>query len=77
VQKMLLLAGPGRGFHCGGTFPMQSKPDRLQSDTLGRPAGFRRLHVVDATTFPSVPAAPITYTVMANAHRIASAHHEL
>ncbi len=77
VQKMLLLAKPGRGFHCGGTFPMQARPERLQTDILGRPVGFRRLHVVDATTFPSVPAAPITYTVMANAHRIASAHHQL
>jgi choline dehydrogenase-like flavoprotein len=76
VPQMLMLAGPGRGFHCGGTFPMQAVPGRLQTDVVGRPSGFRRLHVVDASTFPSVPAAPITYTVMANAHRIASAHGE-
>jgi choline dehydrogenase-like flavoprotein len=76
VQKMLLQAGPGRGFHCGGTFPMRTTPDRLETDILGRPTGFRRLHVVDATTFPSIPAAPITYTVMANAHRIACGQHD-
>jgi choline dehydrogenase-like flavoprotein len=77
VPQLLLLAGPGRGFHCGGTFPMSASPERLQTDSFGRPSGWRRVHVVDATTFPSIPAAPITYTVMANAHRIASANGEL
>jgi len=76
VPQLLLFAGPGRGFHSGGTFPMKAAPDRLQTDIYGRPTGFRRVHVADATVFPSVPAAPITYTVMANAHRIASAHGE-
>ena len=74
VPQMLLLAGPGRGFHCGGTFPMRTAPGRLETDSLGRPAGWRHVHVADATIFPSIPAAPITYTVMANAHRIATAH---
>jgi choline dehydrogenase-like flavoprotein len=29
-----------------------------------------RVHVVDASVLPSVPATTITYTIMANAHRI-------
>ena len=37
---------------------------------LGRPAGFKRVYVVDSTVFPSIPATTITFTVMANAHRI-------
>ena len=61
---------PGRGFHSGGTFPMTSKPSGLESDILGRPAGFRRIHAVDSTVFSSIPATTITLSAMANAHRI-------
>lgn len=44
-----------------------------QTDTLGRPAGAGRIHVVDSSCFPSVPGGAITLTAMANAHRIATA----
>ena len=47
-------------------------PPSGETDTLGRPSGARRIHVVDATCFPSVPGGAITLTAMANAHRIAS-----
>jgi choline dehydrogenase-like flavoprotein len=43
-----------------------------QSDRLGRPAGLARLHVVDASSLPAIPATTITLSVMANAHRIAA-----
>ena len=62
----------GRDYHTGGSFPMRAQPARFESDRWGRPAGFERVHVVDATVFPSIPAGPITFTVMANAQRIAS-----
>src|SRR5581483_4851695 len=45
---------PGRGFHSGGTFPMKSNPTGFESDILGRPAGFRRIHAVDSTVFSSI-----------------------
>jgi len=61
---------PGRGFHTGGTFPMRTRPRRLETDTAGRPHGFSRLHVVDASVFPTLPATTITLSVMANAHRV-------
>jgi choline dehydrogenase-like flavoprotein len=61
---------PGRGFHSGGTFPMAERPKDFQSDTAGRPNGFSRVHVVDASVFPSIPAPNLTFTVMANARRI-------
>lgn len=70
---VLQVAAPGRGFHCGGTFPMRESPGPFESDRLGRPHGFERVHVVDASVFPSMPATTITLSVMANAHRIASA----
>lgn len=64
---------PGRGNHVGGTFPMRHLPDELECDTLGRPGGLSRVHIVDASVLPSIPATTITIGVMANAHRIAKA----
>jgi choline dehydrogenase-like flavoprotein len=72
VPPMLQIARPGRGFHCGGTFPMRAQPANFESDCLGRPLGWNRVHVVDASVFPTVPATTITFSVMANAHRIGS-----
>ncbi len=66
------LGPPGSSFHCGGTFPMSRDPVGLQTDVLGRPAGLERVHLVDASVLPSIPATTITFSVMANAHRIAS-----
>jgi choline dehydrogenase-like flavoprotein len=64
------FAEPGRSFHSGGTFPMRQQPTTFETDVWGRPAGWRRVHAVDASVMPSVPATTITFTVMANAHRI-------
>jgi choline dehydrogenase-like flavoprotein len=70
----LLQAGaPGKGNHVGGSLPMSRHPDELQTDVLGRPRGWSRVHVVDASVLPSIPATTITLSVMANAHRIATA----
>lgn len=66
------LGAVGSSFHCGGSFPMRSKPTGLEADVLGRPAGLSRVHLVDASVFPTIPATTITFSVMANAHRIAS-----
>jgi choline dehydrogenase-like flavoprotein len=72
ASPMLHLTQPGQGFHSGGTFPMRKKPGEFESDLLGRPRGWSRVHAVDASVLPSVPATTITFPVMANAHRIGS-----
>jgi choline dehydrogenase-like flavoprotein len=66
----------GKGFHVGGSLPMRDRPGDLETDVLGRPRGFRRVHVVDASVFSSIPATTITLSVMANAQRIAALHDE-
>lgn len=66
------LGSTGSSFHCGGTFPMRDRPVGLETDVLGRPAGLARVHVVDASIFPTLPATTITFSVMATAHRIAT-----
>jgi choline dehydrogenase-like flavoprotein len=70
LPMLLQMGKPGRSFHAGGSFPMRSNPGAFETDTSGRPAGWRRVHAVDATVLPSIPATTITLTVMANAHRI-------
>ena len=70
LPPMLQLAEPGRGFHCAGSFPMRENPQPFESDCLGRPHGWTRVHAVDATVLPGAPATTITFSVMANAHRI-------
>jgi choline dehydrogenase-like flavoprotein len=72
VSPLREMGEPGRGFHSGGTFPMQAAPGAMETDVLGRPFDWTRIHVVDSTVLPSIPATTITLPVMANAHRIAT-----
>jgi len=72
LSPILRMGRPGRSFHSGGTFPMQVSPGQFQSDRFGRPYGFKRVHAVDSTIFPSIPATTITLSIMANASRIGS-----
>lgn len=68
----LRLLSPGLSYHTGGSFPMSADPGELQTDTLGRLPSMKRVHLVDASVFPTLPATSVTFSVMANAHRIAS-----
>ncbi|TBR24803.1 GMC family oxidoreductase [bacterium] len=63
---------PGDGSHVGGTFPMAARPVGPQTDALGRLAGLPGVHLVDGACLPSIPATTFTFTVMANARRIAA-----
>jgi choline dehydrogenase-like flavoprotein len=74
ASLLLRIASPGRGFHFGGTFPRRASPGPFECDVFGRPHGFSRVHVTDATSFPSIAATTITLTSMANARRIASGY---
>jgi choline dehydrogenase-like flavoprotein len=65
-------AAPGGGNHSGGTFPMRESVGPDTSDLLGRPLGLQRVHCVDSSVLPSLPATTVTFSVMANAHRIGS-----
>ena len=70
VPPMLQVAKPGGGWHSGGSIPMRENPANLESDCLGRPRGWSRVHAVDSSILPSIPATTVTFAVMANAHRI-------
>lgn len=70
LSPMLQVAEPGRGFHSGSSFPMRQHPGEFETDTLGRLPRWRWIHIVDASVLPDIPATQITFSVMANAHRI-------
>lgn len=71
VPFMTHVGAPGKSYHVGASLPMRWTPADLECDVLGRPRGFSRVHVIDASCFTSVPATNVTLTVMANAYRIA------
>jgi ferredoxin len=74
VIPMTSFSAPGKSYHWGGTFPHVRQPslERNATDPLGRIPGWHRVHLIDASVFPSVAATTFTLTIMANAHRIAS-----
>ncbi len=74
VVPMMTLSAPTRSYHFGGSFAHRDDPrPGLDSDALGRVAPWRHVHLIDASVFPTVSATTFTLTIMANAHRIASA----
>ncbi len=73
VPGLVHVGRPGKSNHIGGSFSMTREPRELETDTLGRLRGWQRVHLVDASIFPSLPATTVTLSVMANAHRIATA----
>jgi choline dehydrogenase-like flavoprotein len=66
ISILKINSQPGEGVHSGGWLRMGDK-----ASVLGVPIGCSNIHVVDSSIFPSVAAGPITFTVMANAMRIA------
>jgi hypothetical protein len=70
--RMIRFSNPGSGTHCGSSFPMRARPSApFDTDPLGRPFGWRRVHAVDASILPSIPGTTLAFAVMANAVRIA------
>ena len=63
----------GSCYHYAGTLPMTKNPTKsYQTDIYGKLFDSDRVHIVDASLFPFLPAKNHSFTVMANAMRIAS-----
>lgn len=62
----------GTGIHYAGTLPMAPSPESLQVDPNCRSADFSNLFIADGSTFPSLPGKGLTFSLMANAARVAT-----
>ena len=71
VAQLAQHPAPGNGIHYAGTLPMRAVPGRHELHPDGRLQGTRSVYVSDGSAFPRLPAKNLTYTIMANALRIA------
>lgn len=62
--------GYGASIHYAGTLPMTPTPGPLQTGPDGAAGGLPGVYVADSSVFPSLPAKGVTFTMMANAHRV-------
>lgn len=72
VVPMVSVSAAAKSYHFGAAFPHDRARGTDVTDRTGRLAAWDRIHLVDASVFPDVPATTFTLTIMANAHRIAS-----
>jgi len=63
----------GHAIHYAGTLPMSPNPGRYQCTTDGRLWPTQRVYVGDSASFPRLPAKNMSFGMMANAMRVASA----
>ena len=63
----------GASVHYAGTLPMTRTGGSLTVDEVGHSRDIQGLYFVDGATFPFLPAKNLTFTLMANATRIAAA----
>ena len=63
----------GAGVHYAGTVPMTADAQPLSATPEGQSRDIPNLFLADGATFPFLPAKNITFTLMANAVRIAKA----
>lgn len=69
----LSIARPkhGASIHYAGTLPYSSDERPFTTDRNGRLHGRRRVYVADASSWRFMPAKGLTFTLMANARRVA------
>jgi choline dehydrogenase-like flavoprotein len=63
----------GASVHYAGTLPMSPAGGAHTTDRFGRSHEVENLYIADGATYPFLPAKNITFTLMANAVRIAEA----
>lgn len=68
---MLHVRPMGASVHYAGTLPMTAAPGPWTTTPDGQSRAFANLYLVDGATFPFLPAKNITFTLMANAVRVA------
>jgi choline dehydrogenase-like flavoprotein len=71
MKRLASMSPPGWGFHYAGTLPMRTRPGEHETHVDGKLWNSKRVRVIDGSVLPSLPAKNHSFTVMANAARIA------
>lgn len=71
-RSMVKILPRGSSVHYAGTIPMSEEDREHTCRADGSVRGFRGLYVADGAGFPWLPAKNVTFTLMANAVRLAS-----
>jgi len=74
-NKLLVYHGENADhYYIGGSFPMKKKQtEASHSDRFGQLKDIKNLHIVDSSTFPSIPATTFGLLSMLNSARITEA----
>jgi choline dehydrogenase-like flavoprotein len=72
IKMRTVRPGHAASAHYAGTLPMTDRDEPLTTDRDGKLRGARRVYVVDGAVFPALPSKGLTFTMMANANRIAT-----
>jgi choline dehydrogenase-like flavoprotein len=70
-RGMVKILARGSSVHYAGTLPMTQRDDEHTTRSDGSSRAFPGLYIVDGAGFPWLPAKNLTFTLMANATRIA------
>lgn len=71
LRMRTVRPGHAASVHYAGTLPMSTRDDELTTDPAGLLRGTRRVYIADGSVFPALPSKGLTFTMMANANRIA------
>jgi choline dehydrogenase-like flavoprotein len=69
--SMIHIRPMGASVHYTGTIPMSSSKAPFSTNKYCQSNDFQNLYIVDGTTMPFLPSKNITFTLMANAVRVA------
>lgn len=73
MPKLLIKYGyDNDNFYIGGSFPFSVRSSKMHTDINGSLKNFKNIHIVDSTTFPSIPGTSFGILLMANSYRIAN-----
>ncbi|MCH9631813.1 MAG: hypothetical protein S4CHLAM6_01310 [Chlamydiae bacterium] len=71
ISKLMNSSVNSFGYHLGGSLPMRLVPTKKnETNILGSPMGWSKIHVIDSSVFPTLPGTTIGLLAMANARRI-------
>lgn len=71
VPRSFTVGRPGGDIHYSGTLPMKKDPKINETNSYGELEFLGGVYVVDGSCLPSLSEKPHTFTIMANADRIA------